>query len=38
MTARIAALAPHRSQRSAGESAGTAVVVVITLYQTPETG
>src|SRR3954469_26054466 len=35
-TARTAARAPHRSQRSAGETGGAAVVVVITSYPTPD--
>src|SRR3954451_9474377 len=35
--ARTEARAPHRSQRSAGETGGAAVVVVITSYPTPNT-
>src|SRR3954451_8088768 len=35
--ARTAARAPHRSQRSAGETGGAAGVVVITSYPTPNT-
>src|SRR5439155_11699396 len=35
--ARTAARAPHLSQRSAGETGGAAVVVVITSYPTPNT-
>src|SRR5437764_831868 len=35
--ARTAARAPQRSQRSAGETGGAAVVVVITSYPTPNT-